>query len=293
MGFMVNRPMKLTVAELLDQLGIAAGVASKQPVLEGGPVKTERGFILHSDDVQYEASLPLGNGLMLSTARQTLEAIGTGRGPETLRRRARLRRMGQRPTRKRTAAERVADLPRGHRHPVRRAVRPTGQPGRGVARHRLQADVDPRRSRVTQAAPAVPSSHSISACATSASQSVRRLPERPARSQRCARAMACRTGMRWMRYFAMAARCAARWVAAQHGRHRQRDGGARKTLREKLRSRYRLTVEIVDERLTSFEARGTLGRYQRPARNRRTTDRRDLSGLVAPRLTAASVSADS
>jgi putative transcriptional regulator len=82
MGFMVNRPMKLTVGELLDQLGIAASVDSKQPVLEGGPVKTERGFILHSDDVQYEASLPLGNGLMLSTARQTLEAIGTGEGPK-------------------------------------------------------------------------------------------------------------------------------------------------------------------------------------------------------------------
>jgi putative transcriptional regulator len=82
MGFMVNRPMKLTVGELLDQLGIATGVDSKQPVLEGGPVKTERGFILHSDDVQYEASLPLGNGLMLSTARQTLEAIGTGEGPK-------------------------------------------------------------------------------------------------------------------------------------------------------------------------------------------------------------------
>lgn len=82
MGFMVNRPMKLTVGELLDQLGIAAGVSSEQPVLEGGPVKTERGFILHSDDVQYEASLPLGNGLMLSTARQTLEAIGAGAGPK-------------------------------------------------------------------------------------------------------------------------------------------------------------------------------------------------------------------
>jgi putative transcriptional regulator len=82
MGFMVNRPMKLTVGELLEQLGIAADVSSQQPVLEGGPVKTERGFILHSDDVQYEASLPLGNGLMLSTARQTLEAIGTGAGPK-------------------------------------------------------------------------------------------------------------------------------------------------------------------------------------------------------------------
>ena len=71
-----------SVGELLDQLGIAATVVSRQPVLEGGPVKTERGFILHSDDAQYDASLPLGNGLMLSTARQTLEAVGAGHGPK-------------------------------------------------------------------------------------------------------------------------------------------------------------------------------------------------------------------
>jgi len=82
MGFMVNRPMQLTVAELLVQLGIAGTLTASQPVLEGGPVKTERGFILHSDEVQYDASLPLGNGLMLSTARQTLEAIGAGLGPK-------------------------------------------------------------------------------------------------------------------------------------------------------------------------------------------------------------------
>jgi putative transcriptional regulator len=81
MGFMVNRPMRLTVAALLDQLGIGTTLDLQQPVFEGGPVKTERGFILHTDEVQYDASLPLGNGLMLSTARQTLEAIGAGAGP--------------------------------------------------------------------------------------------------------------------------------------------------------------------------------------------------------------------
>ena len=60
MGFMVNRPMKLTVADLLDQLGISRTLTREQPVMEGGPVKTERGFILHSDEVHYDASLALG-----------------------------------------------------------------------------------------------------------------------------------------------------------------------------------------------------------------------------------------
>jgi putative transcriptional regulator len=81
MGIMVNRPMDLTVGELLEQLGIDATDPLDQPVLEGGPVKRDRGFILHTDDVRYDASLSLGNGLMLSTARQALESIGAGSGP--------------------------------------------------------------------------------------------------------------------------------------------------------------------------------------------------------------------
>jgi putative transcriptional regulator len=81
MGFMVNRPMEMTVSGLLEQLGIAAIATLHQPVMEGGPVKRERGFILHTDEVQFDASLALGNGLVLSTARQTLEAIGAGHGP--------------------------------------------------------------------------------------------------------------------------------------------------------------------------------------------------------------------
>ena len=82
MGFMVNRPMQLSLPGLLEQLGIGSTLTRQDPVLEGGPVKTDRGFILHSDEVQYDASLPLGHGLVLSTARQTLEAIGAGHGPK-------------------------------------------------------------------------------------------------------------------------------------------------------------------------------------------------------------------
>jgi putative transcriptional regulator len=81
LGFLINRPLDLAIGELLDQLGISARLALEAPVLAGGPVKTERGFVLHSDDQRYETSLELGHGLMLSTARATLEAIGAGDGP--------------------------------------------------------------------------------------------------------------------------------------------------------------------------------------------------------------------
>jgi len=81
LGFVVNKPLELSLEELLLQLGIATTPRLAQPVLEGGPVKQERGFILHSDEKQYDTSLALGHGLMLSTARATLESIGSGSGP--------------------------------------------------------------------------------------------------------------------------------------------------------------------------------------------------------------------
>jgi putative transcriptional regulator len=82
MGLMVNRPTDVTLRALLTDLGIdAAGVSEDIPVMEGGPVATERGFVLHSDDCTFDSSLSLGDGLMLNSTREVLEAIAAGEGP--------------------------------------------------------------------------------------------------------------------------------------------------------------------------------------------------------------------
>ncbi len=82
MGLVINRPSELALRELLGQLGVeGSGVPGDMPVMDGGPVARERGFILHSDDVRFEASMDLGKGLMLTAAREVLEAIGRGEGP--------------------------------------------------------------------------------------------------------------------------------------------------------------------------------------------------------------------
>jgi len=82
MGIMVNRPSQVSLIELLSQLGITKGATPLDAiVMEGGPVGGERGFILHSADVSFEASLELKDGLMLSSAREVLEAIAKGEGP--------------------------------------------------------------------------------------------------------------------------------------------------------------------------------------------------------------------
>lgn len=82
MGVVINRPSELSLRDLLEQLGMESDhVDPEMPVMDGGPVARDRGFILHSDDERFEASLDLGNGLMLTAARDVLEAIGSGRGP--------------------------------------------------------------------------------------------------------------------------------------------------------------------------------------------------------------------
>jgi putative transcriptional regulator len=83
MGIIVNRPSHVSLVELVAQLGIDKGATPVESlVIEGGPVEVERGFILHSTDERFEASLDLGCGIMLSSAREVLEAIADDDGPE-------------------------------------------------------------------------------------------------------------------------------------------------------------------------------------------------------------------
>ena len=81
MGLMINRPMELPLTKLLEQLGIDTLVKLREPVLEGGPVGSNQGFVLHTEDPRFDSSVGLGNGLMLSTAKHTLQAIAAGTGP--------------------------------------------------------------------------------------------------------------------------------------------------------------------------------------------------------------------
>ncbi len=83
MGVMVNRPSEYTVGEILEQMGVSCDDAAlrKQPVLAGGPVHPERGFVLHDGDRDWDSSLAVGDGLYLTTSRDVLEAMARGDGP--------------------------------------------------------------------------------------------------------------------------------------------------------------------------------------------------------------------
>lgn len=71
----------LTVPELMRQLDIEPGATSDRPVLWGGPVEPERGFVLHSPDWGGRDSLYVADRWVLTGTRDVLEAIAGGGGP--------------------------------------------------------------------------------------------------------------------------------------------------------------------------------------------------------------------
>jgi len=78
MGIALNRPVDgLTVPDLLKRLEIKSTIEIPPDlVLMGGPVETDRGFVLHTDD--YDAgdhSLEIGDGVALTATREVLEAM--------------------------------------------------------------------------------------------------------------------------------------------------------------------------------------------------------------------------
>jgi len=84
-GLAVNRPVDgLMLSELLEKIGVEPPVrrVADEAVLVGGPVERERGFVLHTDDYLIEGvSVPVMEGLALTTTRDVLEVMGGTQGP--------------------------------------------------------------------------------------------------------------------------------------------------------------------------------------------------------------------
>ena len=91
MGIVVNQPAAhISFSDLLVQLDVvpAAELIQLPPragvvkVLKGGPVDTQRGFVLHSADYFVENStLPIDEGVCLTATLDILKAIARGAGP--------------------------------------------------------------------------------------------------------------------------------------------------------------------------------------------------------------------
>ncbi len=84
MGIIINKPFTgLAFGELMKKLAIeVTGTGTDSPVLFGGPVETEKGFVLHSSEYKNaDATLAVTDGVALTATRDVLCAIGDGTGP--------------------------------------------------------------------------------------------------------------------------------------------------------------------------------------------------------------------
>ena len=84
LGIIINRPLSLTLSGLFKQLDIDAphSAHGKEPVLAGGPVGTERGFVLHGPERDYQNTLPVSEAIKLTLSRDIIDAMAAGEGPE-------------------------------------------------------------------------------------------------------------------------------------------------------------------------------------------------------------------
>lgn len=92
LGLVINKPSDIRLQNLFDKVDLPLGRADlkDEPVFQGGPVQTERGFVLHeailpekdkSEEPLYASTMVIPGGLEMTTSRDVLEALSTGGGP--------------------------------------------------------------------------------------------------------------------------------------------------------------------------------------------------------------------
>jgi len=84
LGIVINRTVDLTVGDVLDQMDIPKDLSryNPQPVHYGGPVQTDRGFILHQNLGHWDSTLAIDEQIGLTTSRDILEAMARNEGPD-------------------------------------------------------------------------------------------------------------------------------------------------------------------------------------------------------------------
>jgi putative transcriptional regulator len=92
LGLVINKPSDMNLKGLFEkiELHLSRPELGEAPVFHGGPVQTERGFVLHEpvfahgdkpDESVYASTMTIPGGLEMTTSKDVLEALATGAGP--------------------------------------------------------------------------------------------------------------------------------------------------------------------------------------------------------------------
>jgi putative transcriptional regulator len=88
LGLVINKPIDIKLKNLFEKvdLTLEREDLAEAPVYFGGPVQTERGFVLHekvgTDGSPYNSTLEIPGGLEMTTSKDVLEAMSAGGGPK-------------------------------------------------------------------------------------------------------------------------------------------------------------------------------------------------------------------
>ena len=85
LGIVINKPIDVKLTTLLEKQNLTIVDEAKTkldiPVMFGGPMQGDRGFILHTSDATYNATLKISDKIAFTSSRDVLEAIANNTGP--------------------------------------------------------------------------------------------------------------------------------------------------------------------------------------------------------------------
>lgn len=87
LGVVINRPARLPLADLMEELKISVAPhlteqMAENRVMSGGPVERNKGFIVHPAGFEWEYTMPVNDDVSISMSKDILQAIANGEGPE-------------------------------------------------------------------------------------------------------------------------------------------------------------------------------------------------------------------
>lgn len=82
-GFVINQPLQINLDSVLEQIGLEVSTdLSKSPVLSGGPVAVERGFVVHrTSSAEWQSSMKISDDISVTTSDDIIQAMAEGKAP--------------------------------------------------------------------------------------------------------------------------------------------------------------------------------------------------------------------
>lgn len=83
LGIVLNKPLPMKLSDVLSQMKLEpkSEQIGEMPVLRGGPVHTDRGFVLHRPGGEWDHTHKVSDTIQVTTSRDVLAAMARGEGP--------------------------------------------------------------------------------------------------------------------------------------------------------------------------------------------------------------------